>query len=202
MTVPTRTHNTSCGDLGRLQAPYWSSALQQSQLFSTVAAELPKSRSPRPGLLPRENARPSIVNARGPDFLPTVWLLTNTIACTRKVQLSLRTLGRAIPQRAVYNVTTKTILYIATWGYSKQLRLRSHPPQRRICLFKATGEKTYDIHGRTCEPLDELGLSGIRRAWSWVKAGRVSSTQRFGMDSSLFIVPLGLIPKNQAIFTS
>lgn len=160
MTAPTRTRNTYCGDLGRLQAPYWSSALQQFQSYSTVAAELRKSRSPRPGLPPRESTKPNIVNARGPDFPTTVWLLTNTIACTRRVQLSLRNLDSAIPQRPAYNVMTKTILYIATWGYSKQLRLRSHPPQRRICLFKATGEKTYDIHGRTCEALDELGVFG------------------------------------------
>lgn len=160
MTVPTRTHNTSCGDLGRLQAPYWSSALQQSRSFSTVAAELRNSRNPRPGLPARENARPSIVSARGPDFLPTVWLLTSTIACTRRAQLSSRILDRAILRRAVYDVMRKIILYIAIWGYSRQLRLRSHPQQRRICPFKATWEKTYDIHGRTCEPLDELGVLG------------------------------------------
>lgn len=160
MTVPTRTRNTSCGDLGRLQAQYWSSALQQSQSFSTVAAELRKSRSPPPGLPARENARPSFVNARGPDFLTTVWLSTNIIACTRRAQLSSRTLDRAILRRAVYDVMRKIILYIAIWGYSRQLRLRSHPLQRRICLFRATWEKTYDIHGRTCEPLDELSVLG------------------------------------------
>lgn len=160
MTVPTRTHNTSCGDLGRLQAPSWSSALQQFRSFSTVAVELRNSRNPPPGLPARENARPSFVNARGPDFLPTVWLLTNIIACTRRVRLSSRTLDRAILRRAVYDVMRKIILCIAIWGYSRRLRLRSHPLQRRICLFRATWEKTYDIHGRTCEPLDELGVPG------------------------------------------